>query len=470
MKPFDLLVIGGGSAGFNAARVAADLGKRVAIVDGARDLGGLCILKGCMPSKTLLHASDLLHHARHSAKFGVRIPAGTRMDMKALHAWKKHVIADFAGYREKAMTNAKRFTLFRAHARFLDPHTVQLDDGRKLRARFFLVATGSRISVPAAVPGLATTPHWTSDDVLDLDFLPKSVIVLGGGIVACELAQFLARVGSKVTLIQRSKNILRDHSPAASEVVQQAFRDEGIDLHTDTQITRVRSLGANKGVEVAFTSAGKPVVRRAAHLFNALGREPNVSSLDLPAAGVRLTDSGRVKVNRWQQTTAPHIYAGGDVCGPHDIVHLAVAQGELAARHAFGVSPKQLRPTSRIPLLNVVFTDPPLATIGAQESELVAKKIPFLVASYPFNDHGKSILMDQVRGYVKVIAEPRRGRILGAEIVGPQAGELIHCFTGPLSMGATVHDLLRAPWYHPTLAEIFTYPLEEIAEQLPAKR
>lgn len=466
MKPFDLLVLGGGSAGFNAARVAADLGKRVAIVDGAPALGGLCILKGCMPSKTLLHATDLLHHARHAAPFGLRIPSA-RVDMKALHAWKKHVIADFAGYREKAMSDPKRFTVFRSHARFLDPHTVRLDDGRKLSARFFLVATGSRVSTPASIPGLAETPHWTSDDVLDLDFIPRSVIVLGGGIVACELAQFLSRIGAKVTLVQRSKNILRDHSPAASEVVQQAFRDEGIDLHTDTKITSIRALPSGKGVEVAFLSSGRPVVRRAAHLFNALGREPAVGSLDLASAGVRLTAEGRVRVNRWQQTTAPHIYAGGDVCGPHDVVHLAVAQGELAARHAFGVSTPKLRPVSATPLVNVVFTDPPLATIGAQESELAAKNIPYLVASYPFDDHGKSILMRQTRGYVKVIAEPGRGRILGAEIVGVAAGELIHCFSGPLAMRATVRDLLRAPWYHPTLAEILTYPLEEIAEKLP---
>lgn len=460
---FDLVVLGGGSAGFNAARVAADLGKSVAIIDGAPALGGLCILKGCMPSKTLLHVAELLHHARHAAPFGLRIPSA-KVDMKALHAWKKHVIADFAGYREKAMTNAKRFTLFRSHARFLDPHTVQLADGKTVSARRFLIATGSRVSTPAAIPGLAETPHWTSDDVLDLDFIPKSVIVLGGGIVACELAQFLSRIGSKVTLVQRGKNILRDHSPAASEVVQQAFRDEGIDLHTDTKLEKISA--ARGGVEVRFLSDGKPVVRRAAHLFNALGREPAVASLDLAAAGVRLNREGRVRVNRWQQTTTPHIYAGGDVCGPHDIVHLAVAQGELAARHAFGVSPKKLRPVSALPLVNVVFTDPPLATIGVQESELVAKKKPFLVASYPFDDHGKSILMRQTRGYVKVVAEPRRGRILGAEIVGPQAGELIHCFAGPLSMRATVHDLLRAPWYHPTLAEIITYPLEEIAEKL----
>ena len=466
---FDLLVIGSGSAGFNAARVAADLGKRVAIVDGASELGGLCILKGCMPSKTLLYATEILHHAQHAAPFGLRIPSAT-VDMKALHAWKKHVVADFAGYRAKAMDNLARFTLFRSHARFLDAHTVALADGRHLTARHFLIATGSRVSVPP-IPGLATTPSWTSDDVLDLDFIPKSVIVLGGGIVACELAQFLRRIGSRVTLIQRSKNILRDHSPTASEVVQQAFRDEGIDLHTDTKIEKINPLPAG-GVSVTFLSAGKRTVRRAEHLFNALGREPNTASLDLTAAGVKTTPAGRVAVNRFQQTSQPHIYAGGDVCGPYDIVHLAVAQGELAARHAFAspAARKKLKPVDYSLLLNVVFTDPPLATIGAQEHELVEQKIPHLAASYPFDDHGKSILMRQTRGYVKIIAEPKSGRILGAEIVGPQAGELIHCFSGPLALKATVHDLLRAPWYHPTLAEILTYPLEELAEKIPAKR
>jgi pyruvate/2-oxoglutarate dehydrogenase complex dihydrolipoamide dehydrogenase (E3) component len=175
-----------------------------------------------------------------------------------------------------------------------------------------------------------------------------------------------------------------------------------------------------------------------------------------------------VLINGWQQTTAKHIYAGGDVCGPFDIVHLAVAQGELAARHAFGV--KKLKPIDASLLLNVVFTDPQLATIGHQERDLLERGEKFLVASYPFNDHGKSILMDANYGYVKVIAEPRRGTILGAEIVGPHAGELIHIFSGPLAMKATVFDLLRAPWYHPTLAEILTYPLEEIADQIQLQK
>jgi pyruvate/2-oxoglutarate dehydrogenase complex dihydrolipoamide dehydrogenase (E3) component len=312
------------------------------------------------------------------------------------------------------------------------------------------------------VPGLRETPFWTSDDVLDLDFIPKSVIVLGGGIVACELAQFLRRIGSRVVLIQRSQHILRDHSEEASTTVQRAFVDEGIELFAGTQLQQVaRDL---RGVTVRFKHEGKTITRRAAHLFNALGREPNTTGLNLTAAGVKTRPDGQIITNRWQQTSVPHIYAAGDCSGPHEIVHIAIQQGELAARHAAGL--KGLKPVDYSLLLNVVFTDPQLATIGRLERELAENGVKYLTASYPFNDHGKSILMEANYGYVKVIAEPKRGRILGAEIVGKDAGELIHAFSAPLAMRATVFDLLRAPWYHPTLAEIITYPLEELADKI----
>ncbi|MEO5958951.1 MAG: NAD(P)/FAD-dependent oxidoreductase [Opitutaceae bacterium] len=459
MKSCDFLVIGGGSAGFNAARVAVSLGLKTVIVDGARELGGLCILRGCMPSKTLLYIADVLHLAQKGKTFGLRIPSA-RANMKAIHARKKKIIAEFASYRLAALTSGK-FELVRAHARFVDPHTVELSTGGRIRAKHILIGTGSKVSVPP-VPGLADVPFWTSDDVLDLDFIPKSVIVLGGGIVACELAQFLNRIGSRVTLVQRSPNILRDHSSDASVVVQKAFVDEGIELFAGTQLQRVTH--DRRGFALEFIHDGKTHTRRAAHLFNALGREPNTAPLALAAAGVRTRPNGQIVINRWQQTSAPHIYAAGDCSGPAEIVHIAIQQGELAARHAVGV--KRLKPVDWSLLLNVVFTDPQLATIGRLERELTAAGVPYLVASYPFNDHGKSILMDANYGYVKVIAEPERGRILGAEIVGKDAGELIHAFSGPLAMKATVFDLLRAPWYHPTLAEIVTYPLEEIAEKI----
>ncbi len=459
MKSYDFLVIGGGSAGFNAARVAVSHGLKTAVVDGARELGGLCILRGCMPSKTLIYIAEVLHLAQKGKAFGLTIPSA-RADMKAIHARKKKIIADFASYRTAAL-NSGKFDLIKANARFLDPHTLELSDGKKVRAKNILIGTGSKVSTPP-IPGLATTKFWTSDDVLDLDFIPKSVIVLGGGIVACELAQFLNRIGSKVTLIQRSPNILRDHSEDASTVVQQAFADEGIEVFAGTKIEQIDS--DKKGVSVEFIHDGKKITRRAAHLFNALGREPNTAGLNLAAAGVRTRANGQVVINRWQQTSAPHIYAGGDCSGPVEIVHIAIQQGELAARHAAGV--KKLKPVDYSLLLNVVFTDPQLATIGKLERDLDERGVRYIAKSYPFNDHGKSILMEANYGYVKVIAEPKRGRILGAEIVGKDAGELIHAFSGPLAMKATVFDLLRAPWYHPTLAEIITYPLEEIAEAI----
>lgn len=462
-KTYDFIAIGGGSAGFNAARFAVSLGLKTAIIDGADELGGLCILRGCMPSKTLLYMAEVLHLAQKAKTFGLRIPSA-RADMKAIHARKKKIIAEFADYRQRAL-NSGRFTLLRAHARFVDAHTLELSNGERVRGKHILIGTGSKVSVPP-VPGLADVPFWTSDDVLDLDFIPQSVIVLGGGIVACELAQFLNRIGSRVTLVQRSANILRDHSPAASTVVQQAFVDEGIELFAGTQLQAVTH--DKRGFTVEFIHDGKRIRRRAAHLFNALGREPNTARLDLPAAGVATRPDGQIIINRWQQTTAPNIYAAGDCSGPAEIVHIAIQQAELAARHAAGV--KGLKPVDYSLLLNVVFTDPQLATIGRLESELDAKGVTYLSASYPFNDHGKSILMDANYGYVKVIAEPKRGRLLGAEIVGRDAGELIHAFSGPLAMRATVFDLLRAPWYHPTLAEIVTYPLEEIAEKISEGR
>jgi pyruvate/2-oxoglutarate dehydrogenase complex dihydrolipoamide dehydrogenase (E3) component len=457
---YDFVALGGGSAGFNAARVAAGLGLKTAIIDGAKDLGGLCILKGCMPSKTLLYMAEVLHLAQKGKTFGLKIPSA-RADMPAIHARKKKIIGEFAAYRQQALASGK-FDLIRASARFSDPHTLELSTGRTLCARHVLIGTGSKVSVPAAVPGLAATPFWTSDDVLDLDFIPKSVIVLGGGIVACELTQFLNRIGSRVTLVQRSPNILRDHSEDASAVVQRALVDEGVELFAGTKIERVAP--DRRGVAVTFLHDGKMITRRAAHLFNALGREPNTAPLNLAAAGVKTRADGQIVINRWQQSSVPHIYAAGDCSGPHEIVHTAILQGELAARHAARIKP--LKPVDWSLLLSVVFTDPQLATIGRLERELAAADIPYFVASYPFNDHGKSILMDANYGYVKVIADPKRGRILGAEIVGKDAGELIHAFSGPLAMRATVFDLLRAPWYHPTLAEIITYPLEEIAEKI----
>ena len=208
----------------------------MAIIDGADTLGGLCILRGCMPSKTLIYSAEVLHHAKKGKSFGLDIPTA-EADMSALQKRKQKIIDEFAEYRQEQL-ESDRFTLFRNRARFIDPQTIELDNGQRLTADHFMIATGSSVAVPP-VPGLAEAPCWTSDDVLDLDFLPERVIVLGGGIVACELAQCLRRLGSEVILIQRNPRLLKQMPEAASLTIENAFREEGIDLYTGTNLQSV---------------------------------------------------------------------------------------------------------------------------------------------------------------------------------------------------------------------------------------
>ena len=253
IRHFDYVVIGGGSAGYAAARTAREKFGKVAIIEDADELGGLCILRGCMPSKTLIYSAEVLHLAKEGAKFGLRIPEA-KVDMAALHARKLATINDFSTYRKEQL-ESDRFYLIRDRAVFVDERTVSLvASGDLVTADHFMIATGSGVNTPD-IEGLRDTPHWTSDDVLDLDFLPESVIVLGGGIVACELAQFLNRVGSRVIQIQRSARILKECSPEASEVVMKAFRDEGISLHTDTALESVGKDGDE--FVVCFSEGGK---------------------------------------------------------------------------------------------------------------------------------------------------------------------------------------------------------------------
>jgi len=455
-RHFDFVVIGGGSAGYAAARTAADAGRSVAIVDSGSELAGLCILRGCMPSKTLLHVADVLHHARTAGKLGLRIPSA-EADMVAVQARKREIIADFASYRVEQL-NSDRFTLIRSKVRFVSEAELETEDGERIEAEHFVVATGSLVNWPE-VPGLEPGRIWTSDDVLNLDYLPQSVVVLGGGVVACELAQFLQRMGAKVTLVQRSGRILKECSPEAAAVVEQAFRDEGMDVYTGTKLIAVVDDPTRSGKLVRFEWAGEMVEVSAAHVMNAMGRRPATDGLNLSAAGVNLDKQGRIVVDEFQRSTNPRIYAAGDVCGPVEIVHVAIMQGELAAGHATGAKFELLDYDK---VTRVVFTSPQVAAAGLGAEELNERGIIFREESYPFDDHGKSILMEAKYGYVRIMAG-QDGRILGAECVGQDAGELIHPLVVAIALGADCKSLLKAQWYHPTLSEIWTYPLEDLA-------
>ncbi len=456
---FDLIVIGGGSAGYAAARSAKAGGMRTAVIEGGPEVGGLCILRGCMPTKALLYAAEVRHLARHAGTWGMR-PGPIPFDWTAVMARKNSQIEDFARYRREQL-NDGRFTFLRAGARFVDPHTVELTDGRRVTGKHFVIATGSAVS-PPPLPALAQVGFITSDEALSLPRPPRSLIVLGGGAVAVELAQFFARFDVEVTLIQRSEHILRDFDSDGAAVIEGALRREGLRLHTSTQLLNARREGDRK--VVTFREGDQTVEAGADEVLLALGRNPNTASLNLGAAGVS-TEGTRIVADLQQRTSAPHIYAAGDCTGPHEIVHIAIQQGEIASHNI--LHPDQPRTIDYRLLISVVFTEPAAASVGLSERAAKAGAIPYRAASYPFNDHGKSLLMEAKDGFVKLLADPGTGQILGGTCVGPVAGELIHEIVAAMAGRLTVHQLAAMPHYHPTLAEIWTYPAEELAEQIP---
>jgi len=464
---FDVVILGGGSAGYAAARTAAAAGVKTAVIDGARELGGLCILRGCMPTKALLESAHRWHDVVRAGEFGLRLKSlAPGPDIKAIFRRKDRLIADFAGYRAEQLQKGP-FTLIRGMARFVSPHAVEVD-GRRIEAKTFIIATGSETaSVP--VPGLEETGSLTSDDALRLRTLPKSLIVLGAGAVGVEFAQFYAHLGTKVTVLQRSPQIVKSFDPDAVAELEKAFRADGIDLRTGTALLSVRRKGKKK--EVTFRHDGKEVRVAADDILNALGRRPALASLNLPAAGIPIGENGKIAVDpkRGMRTRVPHIFAAGDAAGLHEVVHAAIAQGEVAAKNAAALvlGSKKTIPYVDPILLEIVFTAPEAARAGMTEKEARAKGIDCLVASYPFNDHGKAMIMGAKHGLVKLVAD-RKGRLLGGQYVGPHASDLIHELVPLLHYGATAAELAAMPHYHPTLAEILTYPAEEIADMVKA--
>jgi pyruvate/2-oxoglutarate dehydrogenase complex dihydrolipoamide dehydrogenase (E3) component len=463
---FDFIVIGGGSAGYAAARTAHSEGLRVAIIDGAPELGGLCILRGCMPSKTLIESADRNLTIRRAAKFGLNAQA-LGVDVTAIRDRKRALITDFASYRQGQLEDG-RFILHRAHASFVDAHTLQVlpRDGSAsftLTARTYCIATGSVANVPP-IPGLAETGYWTSDDILDAAELPESFAVLGGGAIALEMAHYLEGIGRKVTLIQRGTQFLTGIDPECGRVIVEAYEKRGITCHIGTKIHRVSTVAGRKHLEYSHEGHERSIT--VDQILVALGRHPASDGLELQAAHIALAGK-KITVQPSMQTSQPHIFAAGDVCSLLDVVHVAIQQGEIAARNAArlirGESASELM-DYRL-LLFGVFSHPQVAAVGASETQLTERAIPFVSASYPFNDHGKSMCMGETEGFVKMLAHRETGEILGATCVGPHATELIHEVVIAMHYRSRVQDFMLIPHYHPTLSEVWTYPAEECADQ-----
>ena len=432
-------------------------GLKTVVIEGGKAVGGLCILRGCMPTKALLYASEVMHLASHPDTWGVRT-GEVRLDFAQAMARKDLLIKDFADFRQQQL-NAGKFKFLRAQARFVDPHTLELSTGEKVTAAHFVVATGSMVG-PAPLRQLEEVGYLTSDEALELSRLPKSLIVLGGGAVAVEFAQLFARFGVRVTQIQRSAHLLRECDEDAAAELERVFRREGIELYTSTKLLDARR--TPEGKEVIFEQNGQTLRVRAEEILFALGRVPNIGSLGLEEIGGRV-DAGRIVTNVRMQTSLPHIYAAGDCTGLHEIVHIAIQQGEVAAHNI--AHPDRTKQMDYRLLTEVIFTEPQIAVVGLTEKSARAANRPYLAASYPFNDHGKSLIMEAKDGFVKLLADPATGEIIGGSCVGPSGGELIHEIIAAMHKRMTVQELAAMPHYHPTLAEIWTYPAEELAEK-----
>src|SRR6266542_1814381 len=503
---FDVLVVGGGSAGYAAARVAGQMGARIGLIERG-PVGGLCILDGCMPSKALIRPADVLHLMRTSGDLGLHA-GDVQVDFARVMTRKRELVDEFASYRRDEIAKANGVELLLGEARFTGPRSLALrptrEDGaptggkeRTLTARKIVLTTGSYAWVPP-VRELQEVGYITSDAALALPQPSESMVILGGGVVAVELGQFYARMGTRVTMLQRSGHILSRDDPEVGETLEDYLKEEGLELRTDSHVLGCYRAPNGDCVMIADVE-GERREFQGAVLFVATGRRAAIHGLDLAAAGIALEETGCfVRVEESMRTSNPDVYAAGDVATMRQMTHIAVLQGEVAgfnaarelglgggaggvggadeflspeARRLGGVADGEPGGTLRMDysvVPQVVFSDPPFARVGLNEREAREAEQEYLVARYDYADQGMAEVMGQTKGFVKMLADRRDGRILGVQILGHQAETLIHEAIVAMAFGATAEQLARIPHFHPTLSELLTYPAEALADQVRA--
>ena len=470
MKPaasHDLIVIGGGSAGHAAARTAAGLGAKVALIESAEPLGGLCILRGCMPSQALSETANRMRGIRRAARFGIR--AGEpELDVGALRERVRSLVAGFRQERESEMTGGC-YKLLRGSASFTGEHEIAFaaEDGevRSLTAATFVIATGSTPVIPP-IPGLAGTPCWTSDHVIHLPFLPRHLAVVGAGAVGMECAHLFEGLGSRVTMIVRGESIMGRMDREVAAVVEAESEDRGIRFLKRTGVKSV----AYRRNSFALALEGAADSLEADALLMATGRAPATAHLGLEGIGITL-EEGRILIDDRCATSLPHVFAAGDCASPIPVVHLAVIQGEVAGRNAVRLAKDGHREAAatwnRNSAMSGWFTDPQCVEIGLSERAATEKGIPVVTGRQEYADQGKGIITGCRRGFVKVIAEAGSGRLIGACGAGPLLVETGHVLQAAIELGLSARDYLAIPHYHPTLAEAWHRAVADLAERLP---
>ena len=436
----DLVIVGGGAGGLVVASVAAQLGLRVTLIEKSPRLGGDCLHSGCVPSKTLIHAAKVASLMRRGAEFGLEAVTPC-VDLGRVSDHVHAVIDAIQRHDDPERFRGYGCEVLFGPAEFSDPHTVQVN-GQSVTGRRLVIATGSRPAVPP-IKGLDNLDYLTNESLFDLRELPRRLVVLGGGPIGVEMAQAFARLGSGVALVERLPELLPHEDPEIVALLRQRLVSEGIQILTGTDVQHVYTEGQDVRVEC---SDGHSL--QADKLLVATGRQPDVGRLGLDAAGVD-HDARGVKVDSRLRTSQKHIFACGDVCGPYQFTHMAEYQAGIVISNAVFRFPKKA--DYRV-VPRVTYTDPELAHVGMTVQEAEAQGIATNLLSFPFNAVDRALAEVEPYGQSKFVT--RKGRLLGATILGPHAGELIHELALAMQTGASLRELSATIHAYPTLAQI----------------
>ncbi len=440
MKARDLVILGGGAGGLVVASVAAQLGLEVTLIEKAGKLGGDCLHYGCVPSKTLIHAARVASLMRRGPEFG--LPAcEEEVDLGKVADHVQSVIERIQVHDDPERFRSYGCEVLFGAATFTGPRKVQVND-QVIRGRRFVIATGSQPFVPP-IEGLQDAGYLTNEDLFALRDLPRRLVVLGGGPVGLEMAQAFARLGSQVTVVERLPHLLPQEDPEVANALQVQLESEGMVIHTATSVERVSRAGNTTRV-----GCSEGLTLETDALLVAVGRRPVVEGLGLDVAGVVHTERG-IPVDRRQRTSQKHIYACGDVCGPYPLTHMAEYQAGIVISNAIFRVPKK---TDYRVVPWVTYSDPELARVGMTEQQARDKGVEPEVLRFPFQDIDRAITDRETSGLAKLVVHKKK--ILGASILGPHAGELIHEIALVMKTGAGIGDISATIHAYPTLAQI----------------
>ncbi|MEX2159719.1 MAG: mercury(II) reductase [Dehalococcoidia bacterium] len=447
MADYDFIIIGGGAAAFAAATKAAELGLTTAMINDGLPLGGTCVNVGCVPSKHLLAVGDQFYYPQHPTFDALKNGHRPSFDFRAAIEEKRRLVGALreSNYKD-VLGSLQGVDYIEGRARFVSPTEVEVN-GRRLMAEKFLIATGSRPSIPP-FPGIDGVQYITNREAMELEELPESMIVIGAGPIGLELGQMFLHFGTKVTLLEKIPQILPRIEPEVADELQRVLEAEGMEIRCACNIERVWQEGETRFVEADVM--GEKRVFQADQLLLATGVVPNSDDMGLEAAGVRTNERGFIDANEFMETSAPGIYAAGDVVGRMFLETLAAREGMVAASNAFENAVKTID-YDAIPA--AVFTNPQVATVGLTEEEEMQRYQACACRTVEVSRIPKAKAIKETRGLIKMVIHPETSKIIGVHMVAPDAADLIHEAVLAVKFGLTVDDIIDTVHVFPTMSE-----------------